>query len=95
MVAIDRKTVKKVAEIARLNLTEGELSRFSEDLVSILDAFKVIGKVDTNRVRPTFQPVDIKNVTREDRVEPCLPQKEALANARNKEEGHFKGPKVV
>ena len=95
MVAIDRKTVNKVAEVARLNLTEGELSRFSEDMVSILDAFRVLGKVDTKKVKPTFQPVDIKNVTREDKVEPCLPQKEALANASNKEEGHFKGPKVV
>lgn len=95
MVALDRKTVKKVAETARLNLTDGELGRFSEDLVTILDAFKVLGRVDTKKVRPTFQPVDIKNVTREDNVEPCLPQKEALANAGNKEEGHFKGPKVV
>ncbi len=95
MTAIDRKTVKKVAEVARLNLTEGELSRFSEDMVSILDAFRVLSKVDTKKVIPTFQPVDVKNVTREDKVEPCLPQKEALANARKKEEGHFKGPKVV
>ncbi len=95
VVALDRKTVKKVAEIARLNLTEGELSRYSEDLVSILEAFKVLGKVDTKNVKPTFQPVDIKNVTREDKVEPCLPQSEALANAKNKEEGNFKGPKVV
>ncbi len=95
MAAIDKKTVKKVAEVARLNLTESELSRFSDDLSSILDAFKAIGKVDTRKARPTFQPVDVKNVTREDTVEPSLPQKEALANADNKEEGHFKGPKVV
>ncbi|MBN2330380.1 MAG: Asp-tRNA(Asn)/Glu-tRNA(Gln) amidotransferase subunit GatC [Candidatus Aenigmarchaeota archaeon] len=95
MVAIDKKTVKKVAGIARLNLTEGELRRFSEDLVSVLDAFNVIGKVSTKDVRPTFQPVDIKNVAREDKIEPCIPQREALANTGNKEEGHFKGPKVV
>jgi len=92
---MDRKTVKKVAEIARLNLTEGELGRFSEDMISILDAFKILGKVDTKDVRPTFQPVDIKNVTREDKVEPSLEQEDALANTENKEEGHFKGPKVV
>jgi aspartyl-tRNA(Asn)/glutamyl-tRNA(Gln) amidotransferase subunit C len=94
-IVLDRKTVKKVAEVARLNLTEGELSRFSEDLNSILDAFKALGKVDTKDVKPTFQPVDIKNVTREDKVEPSISQAEALANTENKEEGHFKGPKVV
>jgi aspartyl-tRNA(Asn)/glutamyl-tRNA(Gln) amidotransferase subunit C len=92
---MDRKTVKKVAEIARLNLTEGELGRFSLDMISILDAFEVLQKVDTKKVKPTFQPVDMKNVTREDVVEPSLPQEEALANTKNKEEGHFKGPKVV
>ncbi len=92
---MDKKTVHKVAEIARLNLTEGEVSRFSEDLISILAAFKVLQRVDTKKARPTFQPVDIKNVIREDKVEPCLPQDEALANTKNKEEGHFKGPKVV
>ena len=94
-IMLDRKTVHKVAEVARLNLTEGELSRFSEDMNSILDAFKALGKVDTRDVKPTFQPVDIKNVTREDKVEPSISQAEALANTENKEEGQFKGPKVV
>ncbi len=92
---MDRKTVKKVAEIARLNLTEGELGRFSDDMNSILEAFKALGKVDTKGVRPTSQPVDNKNVMREDKVEPGLSQPEALANTQNKEEGNFKGPKVV
>ena len=46
-------------------------------------------------MKPTFQPVDVKNVMRQDVVEPSLSQKEALANAKQKEQGHFKGPKVV
>lgn len=93
---IDKKTVKKVAEISRLKLTEGEISRFSEDLISILDAFKILNMADTKNVKPTFQPIDTKNVTREDRVEPGLSHEEAMANTRsNKEEGHFRGPKVV
>ena len=92
---IDRKTVKKVAEVARLKLTEGELSRFSLDLSSIVDACKQLRKVDTEGTKPTFLPVDIKNVTRHDKIEPSFSQSEALSNTENKEEGHFKGPKVV
>lgn len=92
---MDKKTVHKVAEIARLNLTEGEVSRFSEDLISILAAFKVLQKVDTKNVKPTFQPMDTRNVVREDRMEPGLLQVDALANTKNKEARHFKGPKVV
>jgi len=92
---IDKKTVKRVAEVARLELSEKELDNFSEDLVSILEAFKVIEKVDTQKVKPTFQPVEVKNRTRPDAVEPGLSQEEALTNTRNKEDGFFKGPKVV
>jgi aspartyl-tRNA(Asn)/glutamyl-tRNA(Gln) amidotransferase subunit C len=92
---MDRKTVQKVAEIARLKLTVREIGRFSDDMSSILDAFKVLGSVDTKRVKPTFQPVGVKNVTRDDEVEPSLSHEDAMANAQNKEEGHFKGPKVV
>jgi len=92
---MDRKTVKKVAEIARLRLTEKEAGKFSKDMTSILDAFKELEKADTKDVKPTFQPVPVKNVTREDVVEPCLPHSEAMANTKNKEQGSFKGPKVV
>ena len=92
---VSKDVVRKVAEVARLNLSEAELTKFSEDMSSILDAFKEINKANTKDVRPTFQPVDVKNVMREDAVEPGLPQDEALANTKNKEDGFFRGPKVV
>jgi aspartyl-tRNA(Asn)/glutamyl-tRNA(Gln) amidotransferase subunit C len=92
---MDRKTVKHVAEVARLSLTDKELDQFSKDLGSVLESFKALGKADTKNVKPAFQPVDVKNVTRPDNVEPCLRQDEALANTKNKEDGFFRGPKVV
>ena len=92
---IGKEVVKKVAAIARLELTKKELDQFSKDMGSILNAFKTLDKVDTKTVKPTFQPVDMRNVTRDDVVEPGMPKKEALANTDNKEEGHFKGPKVL
>ncbi len=93
---IDEQTVKKVAEVARLNLTEQEVKGYSKDLTNILDAFKELEKVKTDSVEPTFQPVEVKDVVREDVVEPSLSQEEALSNIRkNKEGGNFKAPKVV
>ena len=38
---------------------------------------------------------DIKDVMRKDELEQCLPQEEALSNTKNKENGFFKGPKVI
>jgi aspartyl-tRNA(Asn)/glutamyl-tRNA(Gln) amidotransferase subunit C len=93
--AISRETVKKVAALARLKLTEHETDRFSRDLESILDAFRDLEKVDTKWIKPSFQPIETKNVLREDRIEGSLTQEEALANTQNKERGFFRGPKVA
>jgi len=91
----DKKILERVAEVARLELTDKEAAAYARDLRDILKAFRGIDKVPTKNVKPTFQPVDVKDVMRPDTVEPSLSQKEALANAKQKEEGHFKGPKVV
>ncbi|MBI4019878.1 MAG: Asp-tRNA(Asn)/Glu-tRNA(Gln) amidotransferase subunit GatC [Candidatus Aenigmarchaeota archaeon] len=93
--SIDRETVKRVAEVARLRLTDRETEKFSRDLGDILGAFKELERVDTKNVKPTFQPIEVKNVLREDKAEKSLSREEALSNTKNKEEGYFKGPRVV
>jgi len=95
IVMIDRSTVARVAQVARLDLTEAELDRFSKDMASVLDAFKVLGRIDTKSAKPAFQPLEIRNVTRQDVVEPSLTQADALANTGNREQGCFRGPKVI
>ena len=95
MAKLSKGEVEKIAKLSKLNLTEKELAEFSKDLESILEAFKDLQKVPTKGVKPSTHPLGQKNVTREDKVEPSLSQKEALANAKQKEGGYFKGPKVV
>jgi aspartyl-tRNA(Asn)/glutamyl-tRNA(Gln) amidotransferase subunit C len=92
---IDQKTVKHVAEVARLHLEPGEIPGFAKDMESVIGACTKLSEVNTDRVEPSFQPLEISNVTRADKPEECLSRDEALANTRNREEGHFKGPKVV
>ena len=87
--------VRNVARIARLELTEEEARRYSKDLDDVLAAFRAIDKVNTDKVKPAFQPIETINVLRKDVIEPGLTQEEALSNAKQKEEGQFKGPKVV
>jgi aspartyl-tRNA(Asn)/glutamyl-tRNA(Gln) amidotransferase subunit C len=93
--AVDRKTVKKVAGLARLDLTEKELDKFSRDLDEVLSAFRTLQRIPTRGVKPTFQPVEVRNVLREDKVEPSIPRKRLLKNLKNKEGGYIKGPRVV
>lgn len=92
---IDRELIRKVAENARLKLTDKEIEEFAPQLKEILDAFSKIDEVDTANVKPSVQPVEIKNVLREDKIEPSLKQEEALANSKNKKDGYFKGPRAV
>lgn len=91
----DEKTVKKIADAARLHLTDQELKKMAADLKSIVESFKVLSQADVEKVKPSFQPLDIKNATREDKVEPSLPREKALANTKNKENGYFTGPSVI
>jgi len=92
---VNKETVRKVAVTARLSLTPEEVDRFERDLNEILEAFAILEKAPTEGVKPSFQPIDIKNVTRKDEVEKSLPREKALANTANKEGPYFKGPKVV
>lgn len=92
---VDRELIKHVAEVARLNLTDVEIKMFIPQLKEILNAFSAISEVKTDDVKPSFHPVELKNVMRPDKVEKCLTQEEALRNTRHKKDGYFKGPRAV
>jgi len=87
-------TVKHVAKLAKLELTEKELKKFQKDLDDILLAFGDLEKAKP-RCQASFQPLPIRDVTREDEEEECLSQETALANTKHKERGFFKGPRAV
>jgi aspartyl-tRNA(Asn)/glutamyl-tRNA(Gln) amidotransferase subunit C len=91
----EKPDIRRVARIARLKLSDQEVHKFSKDLESMLEAFQDLERVPTHGVKPSFQPIETKNVLRKDKIEPSLTQEQALANAKNKEKGFFKGPKVA
>ncbi len=92
---VDKELIKHVAELARLKLTEKEIDKFLPQLKEALEYFSKLDKVKTDNVKPSFQPVEIKNVLREDKEEKCLAQDEALSLTEHKKDGYFKGPRAV
>ena len=92
---VDKGLIEQVASVARLKLTEKEVKKLAGDFKEILEAFSAISKCDTKGIKPSFQPVELKDITREDLVEDSLEQKDALSNAEHKKDGYFKGPKAV
>ena len=92
---IDRKLIEHVAEVARLKLTEEEIKKFTPQLKETLEFFSKLHEVKTDIIKPSFQPLEIRNAMREDKERECLTQEEALSLTKNKKDGYFKGPKVV
>ncbi len=86
------EVVRHVAELARLELSEAEIHRYTEQLSAILDYAARIQAVDTSQVPPTPYVLPQVNVLRDDRPEPSLPVDEALANAPDREDGLFRVP---
>jgi len=92
---INEELIEKVSKNARLKLTKEEKEEFLSQLKEILDAFSTLKEADTDNLHPSFQPLLLKDITREDKIESCLTQEQALQNTPHKKEGFFKGPKVM
>lgn len=92
---VNRQLIEKVAKNARLKLTEQEIKEFLPQLKEILTYFSEIEKAPVRNLPPSFHPIEIKNVTREDIPKECLKQEEALQNTKHKQDGYFKGPKTI
>lgn len=93
--SIDKETVRKVAGLARLKLSEQELERFTPQVAGIVTWVEMLGEVNTDNVAPLANVVNIDLKLRPDAVTDGGYQKEILANAPESMEGFFVVPKVV
>lgn len=85
--------MEHVSKIARLELTEEEKEKYTKQLEDVLSAFKKIDEVETKDVPPSFHPIDLSNIWREDEVKEW--KWNPLANTKHKEGKYFIGPRVV
>ena len=90
--AIGREQVLHVARLARLDLTDEEVGRFSEQLDAILEAVSKVSELDLGDVPPTSHPLDLVNVWGADEPRASLPVDTALANAPERDGDYFKVP---
>ncbi|WP_367916470.1 Asp-tRNA(Asn)/Glu-tRNA(Gln) amidotransferase subunit GatC [Leadbetterella sp. DM7] len=92
---IDIATIKKVAHLARLELTPEEENQLSVDIEQILAWIDQLDEVNTEGVEPVIHMHDNINAYREDEPHNDLTRDEALLNAPQKEGGYFKVVKVI
>lgn len=93
--AISREEVQKIAKLAKLRLTEAEVSLYQGQLGKILDAVNELSRLDTSGVPPTTSVLGLSNVLRPDEPEPFAAVEKLLENAPEREGPYFKVRKVI
>jgi len=92
---IDAEQVRKVARLARLELTEAEIEEFTGQLGAILEYVEKMNELDTSNVEPLAHCLPISNVFRADEVRESLGTDKTLANAPQRDGPFFKVPKIL
>ncbi len=93
--AVTKKDVEKIAELARLKFSEEELENFTQQMNEILNYVEKLKELDTENIKPLSHPVEQTNVFREDVLKSSITAEDALRNAPAKDTHHFKVPKVI
>ena len=95
MARISREDVVHVARLARLDLTDEEVDRFTDQLGAVLEHAADVASLDTAGVPPTAHPLPLANVLRDDVPGPSLDRDEVLSQAPAAEDGRFRVPRIL
>ncbi|MDA0587252.1 MAG: Asp-tRNA(Asn)/Glu-tRNA(Gln) amidotransferase subunit GatC [Planctomycetota bacterium] len=92
---LTREDVEKVAGLARLKLTEEEISEMADKLSQVISYVTVLDEVDVSNVEPMAHVADVANIFREDAVRESLPREAALDNAPKSDGKYFLVPQIL
>ena len=85
--AISKEQVQHLAKLARIEITDSEVSILASQLSDILEHFEALEDVDTKNIVPTAHPAPLSNIMRTDEVKDSLPKEEVLQLAPETEDG--------
>jgi len=83
---ISKKQVKHIAELARLSLTQKEISMFQKEMSDTLDYIDILDELDIDKVKPTSQVTGLRNVFKDDKV---------LSSVDFQKNGYFKTKRIL
>lgn len=87
--------VRKIAHLARLNLTEADIALYGPQLSRILEFIEQMNQVDTNQVVPQAHPFDLSQRLRADEVSEDNLREKYQRIAPQIEAGLYLVPKVI
>jgi aspartyl-tRNA(Asn)/glutamyl-tRNA(Gln) amidotransferase subunit C len=92
---IDEKTIHKVADLARIEIKEEEVSALSSEMNKILTFMEKLNELDTTHVKPLVYMNEEVNVWREDVAKEEISVADGLKNAAVHNENYFFVPKII
>ena len=95
MKRISSDEVKKVAQLARLELNESQIQQHAEQLEKILDYINQLEKINTANIPCTTRAIEVVNVLRKDEKKDFINSEELLDLAPTREKEYYKVPKII
>jgi aspartyl-tRNA(Asn)/glutamyl-tRNA(Gln) amidotransferase subunit C len=95
MATLTAADVARLAELARISLTQDEIEYLAPQLEIILDAVATVSRVASDDVPPTSHPLPMTNVFRDDVVTPSWPREAMLAGAPATQDERFRVPRIL
>jgi len=87
--------VRYVANLARINLSDEEVTRFGDQLADVMKHIEKLSEVDVEGIEPTSHASNLSNKVREDVPVPSLPPEGFLQNTPDQAKNQLRVPKVV
>ncbi|MCU0496373.1 MAG: Asp-tRNA(Asn)/Glu-tRNA(Gln) amidotransferase subunit GatC [Anaerolineae bacterium] len=92
---LSHETVRAIAELAKLQLSDEEVALYAGQLSKILQYFERLQSLDTSQIAPTASVLPLSNVLRADRVLEMLSPEQAIANAPDAQDHQFRVSAVL
>ena len=95
MSEITNERIKKIADAVRIEISDEEAAKYTEEISSVIEYANVLSELNTDDVEPTTHGIVLGNVLRKDEPKHTITQADALENAPDQEDGHFKVPSIM
>src|SRR5258708_6358959 len=97
MAKLTKKDTLRVAHLAKLDLTQQEIDKFTPQIAAVIELMSELGEVNTKEILPTAQTTNLENILRDDITDmtKVLTQDEALSGTENTKNGFVVVPQIL
>ncbi len=92
---MDKKTVSKIADLAKIQIDDNQIDKIVNNLEKILELVDEMNSIDTENVEPMAHPLNLKQELRADEVTEKNLRDTFQENSSTSEDGYYKVPKII